>query len=435
MKPHNPETDNTVQAPAQENSPAEEQRTEPQGSFSLRPTGRKKPINWKIAGVIGGGVLLVLIIAIVFGAAVINSRSDNETEVDETRVKAEAITRSASGQDNDMNAFMDEHKEPEPAAPATNTPPAAQAPTTVSNQEHGNDNDTSPPEAPAREPETLFSSITRFDSSGASNGANGGGSDNGNYSAGAGYASGDEEQRLREFASADPMDKVRELLNNPNVAGNSASKGLLGQLEPTREYAQAKARKSPSPKYLLKRRTSFQCVLYTAIKTDYPGFVGCRLTRPLYSADGSVILAEAGAELLGEQNVEIKAGQTSVFTSWTELETAPGVRASLNGLGMDPMGRSGTDAYINNHYGQRYGGAVMLSFTKDALSTVSNRAKKSNGNGYNVDNTEQNAEDMASKALENSINIPPTGYVLPGTVLNVIVAQDIDFSSVYTTRR
>ncbi|MDI5545511.1 conjugal transfer protein TrbI, partial [Salmonella enterica subsp. enterica serovar Cerro] len=47
---------------------------------------------------------------------------------------------------------------------------------------------------------------------------------------------------------------------------------------------------------------------------------------------------------------------------------------------------------------------------------------------------EQNAEDMASKALENSINIPPTGYVLPGTVITVIVAQDIDFSSVYKTR-
>ncbi|HGS4165026.1 TPA: TrbI/VirB10 family protein, partial [Klebsiella pneumoniae] len=43
-------------------------------------------------------------------------------------------------------------------------------------------------------------------------------------------------------------------------------------------------------------------------------------------------------------------------------------------------------------------------------------------------------EDMASKALENSINIPPTAYVKPGTVINVIVNQDIDFSSVFTTR-
>lgn len=435
MKPQSPETDNAVKTPEQGSPVANEQKTESQGSFSLRPTGRKKPINWKIVGVISGGVLLLLIITVVFGAVVINSRSDNETEVDETKVKAEVITRSVGSTDNEMNAFMDEHGESESEASVPPPSSAGQAPTTESSQDHSNDTDIPPPETPTRERETLFSNITRFDSSGVSSGPDGGSGDTGNYSAGTGYASSDEEQRLREFASADPMDKVKELLNNPDVAGNGASKGLLGQLEPTREYAQAKARKSPPPKFLLKRRTSFQCVLYTAIKTDYPGFVGCRLTRPLYSADGSVILAEAGAELLGEQNVEIKAGQTSVFTSWTDLETAPGVRVSLNGLGTDPMGRSGTDAYVDNHYGKRFGGAVMLSFIKDTLSTASNLAKKNNGNGYNVDNTEQNAEDMASKALENSINIPPTGYVLPGTVLNVIVAQDIDFSSVYTTRR
>lgn len=49
----------------------------------------------------------------------------------------------------------------------------------------------------------------------------------------------------------------------------------------------------------------------------------------------------------------MKAGQSSVFTSWSELETAPdGIRASLNGLGTDPMGSSGTEAYVDNHYGK-----------------------------------------------------------------------------------
>ena len=97
------------------------------------------------------------------------------------------------------------------------------------------------------------------------------------------------------------------------------------------------------------------------------------------------------------------------------------------------MGSSGTDAYIDNHYGQRFGGAVMLSFIQDAIATAANAAQK-NKSTYSFDNSEDNAESMAEKALENSINIPPTGYVLPGTVINVIVAQDIDFSSVYTVK-
>lgn len=47
----------------------------------------------------------------------------------------------------------------------------------------------------------------------------------------------------------------------------------------------------------------------------------------------------------------------------------------------------------------------MLSFIQDALGSVSNLTKRNSGNGYTVENSEQNAEDMASKALENSINI------------------------------
>ena len=34
---------------------------------------------------------------------------------------------------------------------------------------------------------------------------------------------------------------------------------------------------------------------------------------------------------------------------------------------------------------------------------------------------------MASKILDSTINIPDTGYVLPSTVITVILARDIDF--------
>ncbi|ELF2677698.1 TrbI/VirB10 family protein, partial [Escherichia coli] len=286
-----------------------------------------------------------------------------------------------------------------------------------------------------REPETLFSPVARFDSSGISQGV--GGSDG--VTSSSGYDVSAEEARLREFANADPAEIVNRALQSQAETVNGISSdmrsNILGDLSSSRQYATAKAYKSPPRKYLLKRRTSFQCVLYTAVKTDHSGFVGCRLTKPIFSADGSVILAEAGAELNGEQKIEVKQGQSTVFTSWSELETTAGteggIRADLNGLGTGPMGTSGTDAYIDNHYGQRFGGAVMLSFIQDAIATAANSAQK-NKSTYSFDNSQDNAESMAEKALENSINIPPTGFVLPGTVINVIVAQDIDFSSVYT---
>ena len=200
-------------------------------------------------------------------------------------------------------------------------------------------------------------------------------------------------------------------------------------------FAPAKAYLAPNRKYLVSHNTYTRCALYNEIISTHPGMVDCRLTDPLYSADGSTVIAAAGDKLTGEQTVEVGPGETSVFTTWTEIETQSGVRAKLDSLGAGPMGASGTEAWINRHYMQRFGGAVMLSFIQDALQAASNTTQKSSGSGgYTVNNSEQNVESMANKALDSTINIPDTAHLLPGTVITVIVARDIDFSSVFENR-
>ncbi|RMT30600.1 Conjugal transfer protein [Pseudomonas syringae pv. spinaceae] len=200
-------------------------------------------------------------------------------------------------------------------------------------------------------------------------------------------------------------------------------------------FAPAKAYLAPNRKYLVSHNTYTRCALYTEIISTHPGLVDCRLTDPLYSADGSTVIAAAGDKLTGEQTVQVGPGETSVFTTWTEIETQSGVRAKLDSLGAGPMGASGTEAWINRHYMQRFGGAVMLSFIQDALQAASNTTQKSSGSGgYTVNNSEQNVESMANKALDSTINIPDTAHLLPGTVITVIVARDIDFSSVFENR-
>ncbi|MEE6852536.1 TrbI/VirB10 family protein [Escherichia coli :H21] len=443
-------TENAVTPPEEtkkETRAADENKPQGVGAFSLKPAGRKQPVNWKIVGVIIGGIVIVLLFTIIFAAIVISNRADPEPEIDETGIKAEAVTRSGEVIDDPMGAFMEAHlpqDRDKTESDSGTVQPAGKQESDRPVSDKGNTPQTSGEETASpgvtpvpdiREPETLFSPVARFDSSGISQGV--GGSDG--VTSSSGYDVSAEEARLREFANADPAEIVNRALQSQAETVNGISSdmrsNILGDLSSSRQYATAKAYKSSPRKYLLKRRTSFQCVLYTAVKTDHSGFVGCRLTKPIFSADGSVILAEAGAELNGEQKIEVKQGQSTVFTSWSELETTAGteggIRADLNGLGTGPMGTSGTDAYIDNHYGQRFGGAVMLSFIQDAIATAANSAQK-NKSTYSFDNSQDNAESMAEKALENSINIPPTGFVLPGTVINVIVAQDIDFSSVYT---
>ncbi len=224
--------------------------------------------------------------------------------------------------------------------------------------------------------------------------------------------------------------------SSSGLGGESSSRkrSSLSNLGGT-TFAPAKAYLAPNRKYLVSHNTYTRCALYTEIISTHPGMVDCRLTDPLYSADGSTVIAAAGDKLTGEQTVQVGPGETSVFTTWQELETQSGVRAKLDSLGAGPMGASGTEAWINRHYMQRFGGAVMLSFIQDALQAASNTTQKSSGSGgYTVNNSEQNVESMANKALDSTINIPDTAHLLPGTVITVIVARDIDFSSVFENR-
>lgn len=216
----------------------------------------------------------------------------------------------------------------------------------------------------------------------------------------------------------------------------SPNRGNLNDLSgPT--FAATRAYLAPNGKYLLRHGTYGRCALYTEIVTEQPGYVDCRLTEPLYSADGSTVIAEAGARIEGVQTVEMKPGQTLVFTNWTDLETtagATGVRAHLASYGAGPMGASGTKAWVDNHWSDRFGGAVMLTLFKDGMTAATANRQSSNNSGVTFNNTEQGVEGMAEKALDYSINIPPTGTIAAGQVITIVVARDIDFSSVYINR-
>ena len=72
----------------------------------------------------------------------------------------------------------------------------------------------------------------------------------------------------------------------------------------------------------------------------------------------------------------------------------------------------------------------MLSLIDDGLVIVGDKINENNSS-VSYDSTSDSIESMAAEALRNSINIPPTGYVNQGTLLNVMVARDVDFSPVY----
>ena len=191
----------------------------------------------------------------------------------------------------------------------------------------------------------------------------------------------------------------------------------------------AQLRKAGALDFMLIHGTAIPCALYTQIISDYAGYVTCRVTQDIYSANGASLLVERGSMVSGTQKVAMEQGKARIFTNWADIETPLGVSIRIDSLGTGALGASGHGAWVDNHFAERFGGAIMLSFVDDALGALSTAA--SDNSNVQFDNSTQNASDMASKALESSINIAPTGYSYIGQRINILVARDIDLSSVY----
>jgi type IV secretion system protein VirB10 len=172
--------------------------------------------------------------------------------------------------------------------------------------------------------------------------------------------------------------------------------------------------------HTLAEGTSLGCTLETAIDTTLPGKVRCVLAEDVYSFDGRVLLAEKGSRVNGEYEGGLQAGEARTFVIWTRIITYSGIDIRLNSPSTDQLGRSGQSLYVNTHFFERFGASALLSILGAAAASEGEDDIRIEeiGNSFNR---------SAEIALENSINIRPTGSANQGERIRIFVAQDIDF--------
>jgi type IV secretion system protein VirB10 len=185
--------------------------------------------------------------------------------------------------------------------------------------------------------------------------------------------------------------------------------------------------------------TAFTCALKTRIVSNTSGFVGCQVQRDLYSDNGRVLLVERGSHLDGEYRVtSVRPGTVRIPVLWTRLRTPQGVTVDLDSPGTGSLGESGIDGQVDNRWGERIGAALLLSLIDDAVKIVVQDANSAGNAGSSttvvLPTTTANASKLAEKVLDSTINIPPTIVRDQGGIVGVVVARDVDFSSVYALR-
>ena len=215
---------------------------------------------------------------------------------------------------------------------------------------------------------------------------------------------------------------------------------------------------------LVAQGTMIRGVLETAVQSDLPGMVRAVVAENVWSFDGRRVLIPAGSRLVGEYKSGIAQGQTRVFVVWTRMLRSDGVSVQLGSNGTDDLGRAGNSGFVDNHYLERFGSAIMLSVVGGVSQFLSAYGQNTNasGNGSIItttnpvtgivtqtqtgvnqnqlslqareiaaQNVSQTLTNIAQEALRNSINIPPTIYLDQGTRIIVFVRRDLDFSALY----
>lgn len=180
--------------------------------------------------------------------------------------------------------------------------------------------------------------------------------------------------------------------------------------------------------YLLAKGAYIDCVLNTSLNSTVAGMSKCTLTRDIYSDNGTTLLLERGSEVTGEYRGNITQGQTRLFVLWDRVKTPHGVIIDLASPSTDSLGAGGVDGYVERHFWQRFGGAMMLSLVDDLAAYAANKGGES---ADNFENSSDAAQNMAAEALKHTIDIPPTFYKNQGERVGIVVARDMDFSTVY----
>ena len=184
-------------------------------------------------------------------------------------------------------------------------------------------------------------------------------------------------------------------------------------------------------RFIIPKGNFLDCTLETAINSELPGMTTCVTAFDIFGADGKVVLLERGSKLVGETRGQAAQGMSRLFILWTQVRTPSGVVVELDSPGSDELGRSGVTGDVNNHFWARFGAALLVSVIDGVIQGAATR-QESTGSTLIVN--PQGGQQVTDDILRNTINIPPTITVNQGSRVQVIVARDVDFRSVYELR-
>ncbi|MGJ7523699.1 type IV secretion system protein VirB10 [Variovorax sp. LT1P1] len=212
-----------------------------------------------------------------------------------------------------------------------------------------------------------------------------------------------------------------------------------GSGKPPTSTDQASAAQLGDRSFVLARGSWIPCVLETQLNSSVAGNTSCVVPENVYSDDGKALLVEKGSRAQGAYGNSLKTGDQRIAVQWSRIKTTRGIVIDVDSPATDGVGTAGAGGYVDNHWIDRIGAAVLLSLVDDALAygiadAQNKNSSSQNSQGTNVyipTNSIGSTRKLSEKILDSTINIAPTLYKNRGDRIMIFVNRDLWFDSTY----
>ena len=187
--------------------------------------------------------------------------------------------------------------------------------------------------------------------------------------------------------------------------------------------------------YTLIQGKIIDCVLETAIQSDFPGQLRCSTSNDVYAESGRAVMLPAKTRLIGQYNSAVRKGQVRVFVIWQRAIAPNGIDIQLDSPGTDTLGRAGIGGEVDNHYLEIFGVSAMLSIIGAGASSYGvNAGDQPNSATAYRQAIQQSFAQTSQQVLSPYAQIAPTIHVNQGKAIKIFVNRDLDFSTVYASK-
>lgn len=229
-----------------------------------------------------------------------------------------------------------------------------------------------------------------------------------------------------------------------SLAGRDANLAFSRDAINASQTERAEATTIGNLQYTVAQGKIIDAILETAINTDLPGTLRAIVSRDVYAEAGKTPAVPKGSRLIGSYNTGVLRGQTRVFIVWTRLIRPDGIDIAIGSPGIDALGRAGMTGFVDNKYMEAFSSSLLTSTVgigvaiaaesalgdSEVSQTVNTDGSITSSGSAGAQATSQAVQslgDVASRIVQDMMDLRPTITVNQGTRVNVMVNRDLVF--------